>query len=40
MFVPALSVPQFTELTGVVQALLEYTPKFADVLIWPLDARL
>jgi hypothetical protein len=35
MFPPAGKVPQFMELRGAVQALLEYTPKFADVVTWP-----
>ena len=39
MFVPAVRVPQFMELMGVVQALFEYTPKFADVETGPLDGR-
>ncbi len=30
-FPPAVKVPQSMELRGVVQALFEYTPKFADV---------
>jgi hypothetical protein len=37
MFPPAVKVPQLIELRGVVQALLEYTPKFADVVTVPLD---
>ena len=28
---PGVKVPQFMELREVVHALLEYTPKFADV---------
>jgi hypothetical protein len=32
MLHPGVKVPQFTELMGVVHALLEYTPKFADVV--------
>ena len=35
MFPPAVKVPQFMELRGVVQALLEYIPKFAEVVTWP-----
>jgi hypothetical protein len=37
MFPPAVKVPQLMELKGVVHALLEYTPKFAEVVTWPLD---
>jgi hypothetical protein len=36
MFPPAVKVPQFIELRGVVQALLEYKPKFADPVTLPL----
>jgi hypothetical protein len=32
MFPPAVKVPQFMELNDVVQALFEYTPKFAEVV--------
>lgn len=39
MFAPAVTVPQFMELMGVVQALFEYTPKFAEVETVPLDDR-
>jgi len=28
------------EVRGVVQALLEYTPKFAEVVTWPFDCTL
>ena len=28
---PGVKVPQFMELRGMVHALSEYTPKFADV---------
>jgi hypothetical protein len=34
---PAVKVPQLMELSGVVHALSEYTPKFADVFTAPLD---
>jgi hypothetical protein len=40
MFPPAVSDPQFMELREVVQALFEYTPKFAEVVTCPLDGRL
>jgi hypothetical protein len=40
MFPPAVKVPQLMELKGVVQALLEYTLKFAEVVTWPLDDKL
>ena len=36
MFPPGVKVPQIMEVSGVVQALLEYTPKFADVVTMPL----
>ena len=34
---PGVNVPQFMELRGVVHALLEYTPKFADVVTVPVE---
>jgi hypothetical protein len=34
---PAVKVPQFIELRGVVHALLEYTPKFADADTVPVE---
>jgi hypothetical protein len=34
-----IKVPQFMELRVVVHALLEYTPKFADVDTVPLEAK-
>ncbi len=37
MFPPGVKVPQFMELIGVVHALFEYTPKFGEVVTWPLD---
>jgi hypothetical protein len=40
MFPPAVKVPQSMELREVVQALFEYTPKFADVDTCPVDERL
>ena len=40
MFPPAVKVSQFIELSGVVQALFEYTPKFADVVTCPVEVRL
>jgi hypothetical protein len=40
MFPPAVKFPQFIVLRGVVQALFEYTSKFADVDTCPLDDRL
>jgi hypothetical protein len=40
MFPPAVKDPQFMELREVVQALFEYTPKFAEVVTCPLDDRL
>ena len=40
MFPPTGKVPQFMELRGVVQLLLEYTPKFAEVVTWPSDCTL
>lgn len=36
---PAVKFPQFIELRGVVHALLEYTPQFADVVTAPLEDR-
>jgi len=36
---PAVKVPQFMELRGVVHALLEYTPKFADADTVPLEDK-
>jgi hypothetical protein len=36
MFPPMINVPQLIELRGVVQALLEYTPKSADLNTLPL----
>jgi hypothetical protein len=36
MFSPAVKVPKFKELRGVVQALLEYTPRSADLVTLPL----
>lgn len=35
-----IKAPQFMEFRGVVQALLEYTLKFAEVVTWPLDDKL
>jgi hypothetical protein len=40
MFPPAVKAPQLIELKGVVQALLEYTLKFAEVVTWPLEVKL
>jgi hypothetical protein len=34
---PIVKVPQFMELRVVVHALLEYTPKFADVVTVPVE---
>ena len=34
---PAVKVPQLMELRGMVHALLEYTPKPADVVTVPLE---
>ena len=36
---PAVKVPQFMELRGMVHALLEYTPKFADADTVPLEDK-
>ncbi len=37
MFVPGVMVPQSMLVNGMVQLAFEYTPKFADVFILPLD---
>ena len=34
---PAVKVPQSKEVSGVVHALLEYTPRFAEVVTVPLE---
>jgi hypothetical protein len=39
MFPPGVKFPQFMELRGVVHALLEYTPKFADVETAPVEDK-
>ena len=39
MVPPAVKVPQFMELREVVHALLEYTPKPAEVDIVPLEDK-
>lgn len=36
---PAVKLPQFMELRGWVHPLSEYTPKFADVDIVPVEAK-
>ena len=39
MVPPGVKFPQFTELRGVVHALSEYTPKFADVDTAPAEDK-